>query len=222
MLKVMFCNVLGLSAIGLALPIVAQQQTGSVCGFVQDEAGRPAAGVHVAAIYEGPHSGPYDTAMTDLSGHYCMEHVRPGEYFMSADDPSKGYPGMEALFFAPAADSPRIVISAQFPKQIANWTIPYKAGFLRIHATDRATGKPVLGLGFLAAVRGSEDRRWSSGNWASDSPVLVPPNENVLVRLNADGYRSWPSDDQKGWPVRIPPGEAVDLNVIMDADRPHP
>lgn len=163
-LKVALFLVLGASSRLLAA------QDGVICGTVLNEAGNPAASTIVVAMYlSGPHTGPYDSVTTDSDGHYCVEHVRPGEYSMSADDPERGYPMLGNLFYALHAPEPRIKVPSGHSEQTANWQIPYKAGSLRVDATDKATGKPVLGTLIYLAVRGSEELRYTRGGGATIS-----------------------------------------------------
>ena len=201
---------------GFVLLASKAQQNGSICGVVQDETGRRASAVRVAAMYIGPHSGPYDSAITDANGHYCMEHVRPGEYTMSADDPVKGYPLLGMLFYAPHAPEPRITISAQSLHQIADWTIPYKAGFLRVHATARDTGRTIKNVSLFVAIRENEDLRYMRGGRGADTPILLPPNEDVYVKVNAEGYRPWPAGEENGRLVTVHPGATLDLFAVLD------
>lgn len=204
-----------LSAIFILSPLKAQQN-GSVCGVVQDETGRPASMVCVEAMYIGPHSGPYDSAITDANGYYCMENVRPGEYSMSANDPMKGYPPLGILFYTLHAPEPRIRISSQSLHQIANWTIPYKAGFIRVRGTDRTTGKTIQNITVLIAIRGSEKLRYIQGGWGAETPILLPPNEDIYVKVSAEGYKPWPAGEEQGRLVTIQPGATLDLSAVLD------
>lgn len=189
-------------------------QEGSICGTVHDEKGALAAHVHLTAFYMGAHSGPEDNTVTDGEGKYCMVGVRPGEYMLTADDPAKGYPQVQAMFYASTKLGTAVTISAESPHVVVSWKIPYKAAWLHVDAHDRVTGKPVKAIGIGLVIRGNENR-WQRGNFANNT-VLMPPNEDVLVKVSAGGYRPWPNDQPNGMPIAMSSGASRTLDVELE------
>ena len=112
--------------------------------------------------------------------------------------------------------SRKLSFQGPHPTPMADWSIPYKAGFLTVHATDRATGKALPSIGFYLAVRGSEELRYMRGSWAGGT-VMLPPNEDIYVRVKVQGYATWPVGEQKGRLVTVQPGASIDLSAVMDA-----
>jgi hypothetical protein len=89
---------------GIPLP---SQQNGTITGVLKDGAGRPAAGVRIAAVPR-PDSAEdliagtaamNSIAETDEQGRYTLENVPPGRYFVSAGNLNLPtyYPGTQAL-----------------------------------------------------------------------------------------------------------------------------
>jgi hypothetical protein len=187
---------------------------GSICGIVQDENGAPASFVKVVAIYDGPHSGPYPLGKTDSTGHYCIDNVAPGDYFMSAADPEKGYPEMGSIFYSLQRPNLEVHIAMGNLKGHADWRIPYKAGFIEVALTDARTGKPIIPM-FFSLVAQSRPIGFMRGSSASTAALLVPPNENVYFKVSAPGYGEWPADGTKGKLLNLPPGRTERLAVAL-------
>src|SRR4030095_7247409 len=81
---------------------IQPQQGGTVTGILRDAAGKPVAGVRVAAVAvpESPAAAQSSTAMgaiaeTDADGQYRLENIPPGRYYISAGrlDLPTYYPG---------------------------------------------------------------------------------------------------------------------------------
>jgi hypothetical protein len=86
---------------------LSTQQTGTITGVLKDSAGRPAAGVRIAAVPR-PDSAEdllagtaamSSIAETDELGRYTLENIPPGRYFVSAGNLNipTFYPGTQAL-----------------------------------------------------------------------------------------------------------------------------
>ncbi len=194
-------------------------QGGSICGTVHDEKGGLASHIRVQAFYLGAHSGPEDRTVTNAEGRYCMVGIQPGEYMLTADDAAKGYPDLAATFYWPTTFETTVTISVGSPRAVVNWSIPYKAATLHVVAHDRITGEPVQAIGIELVVGGSEKTRRNQGSFQNNT-VLLPPNEDVLVKVSAGGYRPWPSDQPQGKSVALPPGAERTLDVTLEPFTP--
>jgi hypothetical protein len=195
----------------------SNEPTGSICGMVQDENGAPASFVKVVAKYVGPggHTGSNPMSKTDQFGHYCVANLVIGDYVMSADDPEKGYPQMETLFYSSHSLNAKITITSQTLEGHADWQIPYKAGFLTVHLTDARTGKQIIPMFFNLVVRSRRDVGFMRGSSRSTMALLVPPNEDIDFTVSAPGYGEWPGDGTQGRLVNLLPGTTQDFAIAL-------
>jgi hypothetical protein len=194
--------------------------TGSICGTALDEKGAPAAFVKVVAIYDGAFSGIRPADQTDKFGHYCVANLAPGDYFMSAEDPEKGYPQMQSIFYGSPSAMPKASVAAKNPQGHADWQIPYKAGFLKVHLTDARTGKQIIPMFFNLVLRARQDVGFVRGSCASTIPLLVPPNEDIYFTVNAPGYQEWPGDGTKGRLLNLLQGATEDFAIALQPINP--
>ncbi len=201
----------------LASAAVRAQETGRICGTVRTERGAPAAGVHVEAMDAGQgHSGPLQGALTKDDGSYCIVGLEFGDQWtLSVNESAKGYPNTWATFYGVRSGETHIRLSPQTQTVVANWSIPFKAGFLYLHLTDGRTGKPLADGAYQLAVAGSEETRSMRGSFGVQSPLLLPPDETVLVRVDKPGYRGWPEGGSAGRPVLVAPGASLTLDVAL-------
>lgn len=193
--------------------------TGSICGTVQDERGAPASFTEVVAIDLGPHTGPYTASETNESGQYCVTGLHLGDYAMSAFDEERGYPLMFLAFYAQHLPGKRVTLSPAALQEHVNWRIPFKAGFLRVIVTDARTGQPVEHINTKLSVRSNESFRYSHGT-RPGSPILLPPNEDILITVSAPGYESWPGAKGPGRLINIKPGATQTLEVRLKPTAP--
>lgn len=205
---------------GLALSSVAQiPDTGSICGTVLDENGQPAKDILITAIYLGAHSGIYPASRSDNSGHYCLVNVPYGENAPAADDPKHGYPNPQYGFYASEIAKKEAInvahLSAEHPQATIDFRIPYRAAFLTIHLIDAITGKPQSALFYKLRVKTDPQRRYMYGSQGVTDALLLPPNENVLLKVSAPGYREWPYDGSPGYVLNLLAGEHKTIDVAL-------
>jgi hypothetical protein len=207
-------------AFGLAISSAAQTAgSGSICGTVFDENGQPAKHILMAAVYLGPHSGLYPASRSDESGHYCLVNVPYGDNALAADDPAHGYANSQASLYAPTTDNKVPVnvahLSAEHPQATIDFRLPYQAAILMIHLTDATTGRPQLALFYEPSARADPQGRYIKGSQSAKKQLLVPPNENVLLKVSAPGYREWPYDNSLGYVLNLLPGEHKTIDVAL-------
>jgi hypothetical protein len=53
------------------------------------------------------------------------------------------------------------------------------------------------------------------GSQSAKNQLLVPPNENVLLKVSAPGYREWPYDGSSGYVLNLLPGERKTIEVPL-------
>jgi hypothetical protein len=209
----------GYLAFGLALSSVAQvPDTGSVCGTVLDENGQRAKDIVVTAVYLGAHSGPSPASRSDESGHYCLVNVPYGDNAPAADDPKHGYIPQYGFYASEIhkKEATNVAhLSAEHPQATINFRIPYRAAFLTIHLIDAITGKPQSALFYKLRVQTDPQRRYMFGSQGATDALLLPPNENVLLKVSAPGYREWPYDNSPGYLLNLLPGERRTIEVPL-------
>ena len=205
---------------GFAISSAAQTAgSGSICGTVLDENGQPAKNIRVTAVYLGAHTGPYPASRSDDSGHYCLGNVPYGDNAPAADDPAHGYPNTQYGFYASGTDKKEALNIAhlrnEHPTATVDLRIPYKAAFLTIHLTDAITGKTQLALFYKLSAQTDPQRRYTFGSRSATDALLLPPNENVLLKVSAPGYREWPYDGSPGYILNLVPGERRTIDVPL-------
>jgi hypothetical protein len=206
-------------AFGLAISSAAQTAgSGSICGTVLDENGQLGKDIRLTAVYLGAHSGPYPATRSDDSGHYCLVNVPYGDNAPAADDPKRGYPNPQWSVYAGdiSKSNPEGVahLTVEHPRATIAIRIPYKAAFLTLHLTDAITGKPQTNLFYKLNVQ-ADPRRFMSGSQYAADPLLLPPNENVLLKASASGYREWPYDGSPGYVLNLLPGERKTIEIPL-------
>jgi hypothetical protein len=108
-----------------------------------------------------------------------------------------------------------VTLSAKHPHAESDFRIPYKGALLTIHLSDAATGTPISGLFVNLRVQSDPDHRWMTQSQATSDALVLPPNENVLLKVSAPGYREWPYDGSPDYVLNMLPGErkAVDVRL---------
>jgi hypothetical protein len=53
------------------------------------------------------------------------------------------------------------------------------------------------------------------GSRSATDGLLLPPNENVLLKVSAPGYREWPYDGSTGYVLNLLPGEHKTIEVAL-------
>ena len=193
----------------------ADAKTGSICGTVLDETGAPAGFTRITAVDMGPHSGMEPYATTDGNGDYCITGVRAGEYAMSASDPEKGYPEMSSMFYSGRLPGQHVRIVPAALNVRMDWRIPYRAGFLRLILTDSGNGKLISAMSTELYVGPSDNLRYRHASEGSDQVLLVPPNEDIHLRVSAPGYEAWPEGQSQGRLINLLPGQHVTLEMSL-------
>jgi hypothetical protein len=210
------------AALALVIATSAAAQipnSGTICGTVLDENGDPAQHVIIVAHYLSPHSGPLPTTQSYNTGKYCMDTVPFGQTMLSVDDPDRGYPSMWNSFYNPKPldqQTNNIAdLSASHPEVTVDLRIPYKAAFLTVHLTDAVTGASKSSMSYEMKAEATSGDRTISGSQKTADALLVPPNENVLLKVGAPGYREWPYDGSPGYLVNLSPGERKTFDVPL-------
>jgi hypothetical protein len=207
----LFLLLVGSSAFGQN----ADLPQGSICGTVLNENGSPASAVKVSPDYLGPHSGVVPFARTDELGRYCLTGLALGDYYMTADDPEKGYPSTASGFFSTEPKRSQVKLSSTNLNGRADWKIPYKAGFVKVELVDAQSGKQIVPMFFELLVQSRPEVGHMFGSAGSTTPLLVPPDQDVVVTIHAPGYRQGTDKEPQRTVVNLRPGEIKKLHIAL-------
>jgi hypothetical protein len=191
---------------------------GVIYGAVISEGGKPAKGLALTASPWGVAvNGGLPRTRTNNAGEYRFNKLpRWGRYVVYADDEKVGYSRTST---GPIGNThpTEIAITAEHPEAEFNLYLPPKAGFIRIHLTNRTTGSTIRQM---MTVWVSPMEEPAPGLFTmscySDHVILVPPDQNLLLHVKADGFSEWDESVGTGKPINVPSGGALTLNVQLD------
>lgn len=198
---------LALTILWLAVGVFAQQardSTGEIHGVVVGNDGQPAKGMRLEAQMQCPGPGACafwrSKTTTNQSGEYRFQHLPVGyKYDVFADNTKAGYPR-----FAPAAAG-SVEVTIDHPVGELRVSLPPKAGFLNVHATDRRTGviipRVLIKLKALDVASPRWSEQWADGSgclFSPDCAIPVPPDKPLLVHVSAAGFKEWDESAGKG------------------------
>ena len=206
----------------LSLASAVAQQTdqhtkaGVIHGTVIGNDGSPARGIGLTASPLG--GGALATRLpetrTDQNGNYRFENLPWwGAFTVYADDLAAGY-----SLFTTGPAGPGVIISPEHPEATLDLQLPQKAGFLRIHLTDKRTGGVIPGVMVTVMSSQSPSRIMFSESCSSDSMVLIPPEKDLLIHIRSEGFREWDESVGGGKAIRMPSGSQVELYVKLEPE----
>jgi hypothetical protein len=192
--------------------------TGTIDGTVLNEKNQPVDGAQVYLNIEGPMIGSIGFVPTDKSGHFVINRLEWGKYYVFAKKESDGYPDMTYAFYA--SKVPPVSLSASSPKATVTVRVGPPCGFLYLNSiTDAKTGRPVQVA--LMLRRASEPDRYLGIN-KSFSPILIPSDADITIEISAKGYEPWPPEAEKAklGKINLKPHEVYNLNVKLQPLKP--
>ena len=171
--------VLLVAVLGLAQQHELPAANGVIYGAVISEGGKPAKGLALTATPWGTAvNGGLPRTRTNNAGEYRFNKLpRWGRYIVYADDEKVGYSRTST---GPIGDThpTEIEITPEHPEAEFNLYLPPKAGFIRIHLTNRTTGSTIRQM---MTVWVSPMEKLAPGVFSmscySDRVILVPPSQ---------------------------------------------
>jgi hypothetical protein len=121
-------------------PALAQNDVGSIVGFVTDQSGAALAGATVVAVNEG--TGETRTVSTDSSGHYALPNLVPAPYTITVE--SKGFQKYESTHNTLASNS-TISIEAKLSIGTADQTVEVTSTAALLQTQSAAVQSEVTG-----------------------------------------------------------------------------
>ena len=188
------------------------QSEGAIFGVVVDENNQPAKGIGITVAGPGKSSSRrLPGVITDQSGHYRIGKLFGwGSYTVHAEDWDAGYSTVVNSKFH------EVTILPEHPEAELNFRLPPRAGFLDFHLTNRRTGEEIGDVVVNVRVAGKEYEKVSAVSQSAAKPVLVPPDEDLLIHVTSHGYQEWNRSVGKGLPIRVKSGNHLKLDVQLE------
>jgi hypothetical protein len=212
-----------LFALLLFSPAVSQQQLqaphGTISGVVVQPNGEPARSLRLTARISFPtggRSGDFPHARTNDLGEYRFQKLPlSGAYLIYADDEAAGY---SLTSTGPSDSHTDVEIAPEYPDATFNLYLPSRAGFIQIHLTNRRTGRAIRKM--MTVWASPADKPGPLGSFTiscyPDHVILVPPDQNMLLHVKADGFSEWDESVGTGRPVSAASGSRLTLDVQLD------
>ena len=196
----------------------AAQQTGVIHGVAFLSDGQPAQRIRLEAFPSGGNfviAGILPFTKTNDQGGYRFENLQFGSYMIVADDENAGY---SASSRPTHADRSPIDVEISFEHPIAELTVnlPPKAGFLRIHLTNKATGADLKEMEVVVMSSDKPESPVFTESCIVDHLVLVPPDEHLLLHVSSKGFREWSESIGAGKEIYVLSGDQLKLDVTLE------
>jgi hypothetical protein len=203
-------------------PVVAQRlqnrPNGTIYGVVVAVNGEPARNLRLIArsllATGGGHSGDFPHTRTNQAGEYRFQKLPLASYIVYADDEAAGYSRVSTG--QPGGSVSEAEITADHPEAEFDFTLPPKAGFIRIYLTNRKTRAPISDMTVSVLPPDKPDSGLFILTGDSAQLILVPPDRNLLLHVTAEGFREWDESIGTGRPVNVPSGRRLVLDVQLD------
>lgn len=176
----------------LTLPALAQTTTpspsamGHIVGRVVNQAGEPVPRAIICWGHSDDHSsgstcgvpadedGRFDVTVPLETNHVAAQKLSEGYW---ADDEVNKY-------------GQSVILTPQKPVAHVLFNLGAKPGHLNVNVTDRTTGSPVLNYKVLILVVGGPPLS-REVEVPSQNPIAIPAEKDVLVVVQAKGYKLW-------------------------------
>lgn len=195
----MFSLVFAILGLLPGLPQTGAPPEGVITVNVADEKGSPLvdATVWMLSMDGGMRLSPVPVCLTDATGACSRAHLPVGRYLITAMKEAEGYPNGEfPLFNRNRAHVIAVVQADKLNVHVSYMTGP-KAATILVNVVDSVTGAQIESPTVL--LRSPIDPNISvSTSRDPKSRVLVPPDEDVLVEVSAEGYKPWHMEMQPG------------------------
>jgi hypothetical protein len=209
--------------VGFLLPatVVAQQPDnsgpkGTIYGVVMGQDGRPAKGIGLTAQpLEGALAGRLPHTKTNDAGEYRFENLTWwGKYTVYAEDDEAGY-SLFSTGWAGSSTPTEVEITPEHPKAEFLLYLPPQAGFLKIKLTNLMTGDAISAM--RVELRHAYEQKSLAFTMScySTHVVLVPPDQDVLLHVSAEGFREWEQSVGEGKAIRLASGAQLKLEVQL-------
>jgi len=168
------------------------KRAGIIRGIVLDATDQPVEDATVKANFTGGFSGIVPSSRTDKSGHFVIQHLVSGEWYVTASKEQEGYPDESNAFYSGFGLTPVTVdLEEDYREQFVTVYLGQKAGSVSGTIADAETGKPVEPCARLQ-WKNVPAISWSGyGLIKSKFYLLVPAETDITLMIWAWGYEPW-------------------------------
>jgi carboxypeptidase family protein len=203
--------------------LLARDSTGggTIRGIVLDATDQLVQNARVRATFTGGFSGMVPSAHTDTSGHFVIQRLAWGEWYVTASKEQDGYPDESNAFYSGFGRTPVTVdLGAYNPEQFVTVHLGKKAGSISGTIADAETGKPVEPCARLQ-WRNVPSISWSGfGLLKSKFYLLIPADTDITLMIWAGGYEPWIYESDSGDDaMRLHASDRLTLQVRLTPDR---
>jgi hypothetical protein len=178
----------------ISASVLAQdsKRVGIIRGIVLDANGQPVEDATVRANFRGGFSGIVPSARTDKSGHFAIQELVLGGWYVTASKEQDDYPDESNAFYGGFNLSAATVdLSADIPEQTVTVLLGLKAGRIVGTIADAETGKPIEPCARLQWKTVPAISWRGYGLLKSKFNLLIPADTDITVMIWAWGYDPW-------------------------------
>jgi len=189
---------------------------GVIYGIAIGQDGQPAKNVGLTAQPLGVALGTMlPHVKTNDAGEYRFQNIPWwGKYAVYAEDEDAGY----SIFSTTAGhrEPSEIELTPEHREAELKIYLPPKAGFVQIHLTNRRTGSAISGMWVAVMSMANQESPLFTMSCYSNHVILVPPDRNLLLHVNSDGFREWEESAGRGKPIYVSSGARLTLAVQLE------
>lgn len=201
--------------------VVFAQNGATVKGVVVNESGKSVTGAQVYVLEKRRFVGHrlLEVHETDSSGEFVASNLTWGTYMVMASKPSDGYPDTKLAFYSDLA-VPTVTLSPSFPQAHVNVQLGPKAGILEVSSLENALSGKAIEYATITLRRVHKPTFFITTATKAGTRILVPSLTDVSVGVSAQGYKSWPSQDEqkKSAQFRLKPEEVYKLRIRLEPE----
>jgi hypothetical protein len=194
------------------------KRAGIIRGIVLDASGQPVEDASVRANFMGGFSGIVPSAQTGKSGHFVIQRLVWGRWYVTASKEQAGYPDESNAFYSGLSPITAVTVdvSADIPEQIVTVFLVRKAGSIFGTIADAETGKPIEPCARLQWKNVPTISWGGYGLLKSKFHLLVPADTDITLVIWAWGYKPWVyKDDDRNDALRVHASGQLKLQVRL-------
>jgi len=206
-----------LTTIAVAQSQESTRPDGSIYGVAVGPDGQPAKGITLTATPLGvPLGAALPATKTNDGGEYRFVNLPWwGRYTVYAEDEEAGYSAFSTGGYG-QTQPPEVEITPARREAELRVNLPHKAAFLSVHLTNAKTGAPISDLDITVLHDTKPPSLAFTMGCYSTKTVLLPPDQNLLVHITANGFREWTESVGSGKLLHLASGARMDLDVELE------
>jgi hypothetical protein len=191
---------------------LSPRSLGCIRGIAVDDSFAPVGAATIDPRFMGRgYAGDVAPGQSDDAGKFTIDNVRPGEYVIYPEKESDGF-SHNWSGWRGQVELQRVTVTAGGACEEVKINMGPRGALLRVRAMDGATHQPLPDI--IVNFRNPENTRQGGaiiGEPREVHELLVPSRANVIIQVQASGYR--PSEPEQVGPLA--PGEKLDLTVSL-------